>query len=694
MTAAQLAAVTDLKLQKKKLGQLQSKDFEGLSGLRFLRLQANQLSSLPQGLFDDLASLEELYLGNNALTALRADAFSKLMELKGLWLQNNALTALPADLFDGLEALERVTLRGNSLTSLSAGAFSDLVALTTLRLTGNQLTTLPAGTFQGLSNLEKLDLSDNLLTSLPEGIFDGLVSLSSLDLSGNSGLSEWPIGAFDGLAVDNVNRSGTGLGKPPPRPNMLVFYVDDLGYNDVSFNGATDITTANIDELATGGVVFSHGFVNAPVCSPSRAGLLTGRYASRFGIDHNLNNWTPADPLNGLPTSEKTVAKYLQEHGYRTGIVGKWHLGANDNFHPLNRGFDYFYGFQTGGHDYWDASLDVEDYDPTKNYRNHSKLKLRENFGWVEPTGNYLTDDLTAQAIAFIETESHEPFFLYLPYNAPHGPYQAPQDHIDKFSHIGDSSDSDDVRRRTYLAMINVLDEGVGLILDAIEEAGALENTLIFFLSDNGGPGKVSDNSPLRGFKGDLWDGGIRVPFIASWPGRWPEGVTYDSMVINLDIAPTALALAGVEPDPAQPAMDGVNLDPHMRYVTNDAPHEVFYWRRWKEDATETLFGIRTQDHKLVRESKTDPARYFDFVLYDEQKNLAKEPENLTEVDRLSGLWNTWNLSLPPSQFDPNDYPTSGTPEEQIAYLPALRTERDELPKAQYKHPEMVASED
>ena len=410
---------------------------------------------------------------------------------------------------------------------------------------------------------------------------------------------------------------------PSPRPNIIVIFVDDLGYNDVSYNGATQITTANIDQLAASGVIFTNGFVNAPVCTPSRSGLLTGRYASRFGMDPNIPSWTPADPLNGLPLSEKTVASYLQGHGYRTGIVGKWMQGSHESLRPLERGFDYFFGFLTGSHSYWEASGDPADYDAATDYWGFTRFKLLENDEWVElPPGAYLTDALTDKAIEFITADSRAPFFLYLPYNAPHTPFHAPDDHIAKFAHVGDSNNSEDVKRRIYLAMIDVLDEGVGRILDALAETGELENTLIFFLSDNGGePPKQGDNSPLRGGKGQLWEGGIRVPFIASWPAGWPQGVTYTSQVISLDIAATALALAGVAPDPERPPMDGVNLDPYVLGDTEGVPHDALYWRRWLDDPTEMIFAARTNEYKLIRQATSGAARLFD-TMFPERDDL------------------------------------------------------------------------
>ena len=645
ITAEQLAGIDALQLGNKNLLTLRAGDFAGLSGLRALYLQGNRLTALPQGLFDDLINLRRLQLGNNELTSLRSDTFSALAQLRRLWLHRNSLTQLPAGVFAGLSRLERLNLSRNRLTALRADAFAALTALHTLALRGN------------------------------------------VELSG------WPVGVFDGLSVQHLDINDTGLDQPPPRPNIIVIYVDDLGYNDVSYNGATQITTTNIDRLAANGVIFESGFVNSPVCTPSRGGLLTGRYASRFGLDNNIPSWTPDDPLNGLPLSEKTVATYLQDYGYRTGMIGKWIQGTHESLHPLARGFDYFFGFLGGGHHYWAAWLDLADYDRTTNsgYKRFNILKLHENYEQVEPDGKYLTEALTDKAVEFIKTDSREPFFLYLAHLAPHGPFQAPDAHIASFAHIGNSNNEDDVQRRTYLAMIDVLDEGVGQILTALEEAGELRNTLIFFLSDNGGdPSKQADNSPWRGRKGTLWEGGIHVPFLASWPGGWPVGVSYEPQVISLDIAATALAVAGAAPDPDWPSMDGVNLDPYVRGAIEGVPHAVLYWRRWSKDPTRMKFAVRTNEYKLIRQNSGTRARFFDFTLYDEWKDVASDPAYADEIERLSGLWNAWNRQNPPSQFPTGDYPKTGTGAEQQAFMEELRARRATIPVAQYEHPNMV----
>lgn len=259
-----------------------------------------------------------------------------------------------------------------------------------------------------------------------------------------------------------------------PWPNIVLILADDLGYNDVSYNGATEIKTPNIDRLASEGVIFSNGYVADPLCGPSRAGIHTGRYPARFGTGYNFV-CAPFDSTYGLPVTETTFATRLKNAGYRTGVVGKWHLGAAPPFHPLNRGVSFFFGILGGAHDYFE--IDVT---RTRRPINGSLAPLAENRGATGFTG-YLTDALTDRAVDFIGRPQAAPFFLYLSYNAPHAPLQAPEHLLKKYGHIVDR------RRRLYLAMVDALDQNVGRVREAIERSDHLDNTLVFFLSDNGG---------------------------------------------------------------------------------------------------------------------------------------------------------------------------------------------------------------
>ena len=413
------------------------------------------------------------------------------------------------------------------------------------------------------------------------------------------------------------------------RPNILVILVDDLGYRDVGFHGATEIETPHIDGLARAGVVFSNGYAADPICSPARAGLMTGRYPSRFGMEVNLIH-APFDEHHGLPLAEPTVAGYLREAGYRTGMVGKWHLGAAPAFHPLNRGFDYFYGFTGGGHDYF--RVDVTE-SPLREYL----LPLNDGRAASGFSG-YLTDVFTDRAIDFVAADRDAPFFLYLSYNAPHTPLQAPAETIRKYSHVKDE------QRRRYLAMIDSLDHNVGRIVAALQAAGRWDNTLTFFLSDNGGVAGAhtdwADNGTLRDGKGTLFEGGIRVPFAASWPARWPGGATFDPMVISLDVAATALALAGAAT--ADPPLDGVNLDPYLRGAASGAPHQALFWSTDRISDAGAGYAVRTADAKLVKDRLAERPALFDVRADpgEEHDRLADDPGTAA---RLAALWNDWN---------------------------------------------------
>ena len=420
-----------------------------------------------------------------------------------------------------------------------------------------------------------------------------------------------------------TSATATSLPLPAPEdpPNIVLIFVDDLGYKDVSFNGATEIQTTNIDRLANEGIVFNNGYVTYPTCSPSRAGLLTGRYQSRFGLEGNLA-YMPFDKGLGMPLEETTFPTYLQEAGYRTGIVGKWQLGAAHHFTPLKRGFDYFFGFLGGGHDYWN----IDASNPGSEY----SVPLVENKSTATFTG-YLTDALTNKAIEFMEEEQDDPFFLYLAYNAPHDPYQAPSELVQKYRNIGDSD------RRTYLAMVDSLDQNVGRVLKALEQSDQRDNTIVFFLSDNGGT-QAGDNGPLRGGKGKFYEGGIRVPFVASWPARWPQGETYEPMVISLDIAATALEMAGATVTDDTRPLDGVNLDPFLRGEEVDPPHEALFWRHWRTGG----YAVRSGNMKLVKERTGEPMLFdLDDDIGETRDLLASDAETASE---LASLWNEWNL--------------------------------------------------
>ena len=309
------------------------------------------------------------------------------------------------------------------------------------------------------------------------------------------------------------------------RPNILFIVGDDMGYADVGFHGCKDIPTPNLDALAASGVRFTSGYVSGPYCSPTRAGLLTGRYQQRFGHEFN-----PAAPNAGLPLTETTIANRLKAAGYATGLVGKWHLGGQDTMHPQQRGFDEFFGFLGGAHSYFQAAGILRGNTPVKEL-------------------DYTTDAFGREACAFVENHNGKPWFLYLAFNAVHTPMHATDDRLAKFPNVADK------QRRTYNAMMLAMDEAIGKVRQKLVATGQAENTLIAFISDNGGPTMQgvtingSVNAPLRGSKRTTLEGGVRVPFLVSWPAQLKPGV-FASPAIQLDLTATALAAAGVHAMP------------------------------------------------------------------------------------------------------------------------------------------------
>ncbi|MFV0589976.1 MAG: sulfatase [Draconibacterium sp.] len=413
------------------------------------------------------------------------------------------------------------------------------------------------------------------------------------------------------------------------KPNFIIILADDLGFADLSLNGSKQIPTPNIDKLAQSGVNFSNGYVSGPVCSPSRAGLLTGRNQVTFGHDNNLSAVQPGfdEEYNGLPLTETTIASRLKKLGYTTGLVGKWHLGTLPKFHPTQRGFDEFWGYTIGGHDYFTAKPDGKGYlCPIEcNYKTPQKL-------------TYITDDKGDECVDFIRRHKNKPFFLYASFNAPHAPMQATEADLKLFQHISDK------KRRAYCAMVHRLDVNVGRIMQALEENGLTENTLVVFLSDNGGPcdSNASINAPFNGQKGILLEGGIHVPFVMNWKGKLPSGSTYDNPVISLDLAATFFELAGgTKTDEVK--FDGVNLVPFLLNEKTGKPHESFNWRFTISAA------IRAGDWKLIRLPDRLPMLFDLSKDISEQKDVALDHLEITKA--LLKKLGDWDVALPHPVF-------------------------------------------
>lgn len=412
------------------------------------------------------------------------------------------------------------------------------------------------------------------------------------------------------------------------RPNVIVIVADDLGYGDVGFNGLCDIPTPHLDDLAESGVVFESGYASHPYCSPSRAGLLTGRYQQRFG--HECNPGLPSnEQMPGLPLDEILIGEVMRNHGYRSVAIGKWHLGDAKPFWPTQRGFDDWFGFTGGGLSYWGTPK-----------RGRPESGVLENGEIVDLDElSYLTDDFSDAAIDYVKESHNKPFFMYLAYNAPHAPDHATSEHLKKVEHIEYGG------RAVYGAMVAAMDEGIGKLMQALEEVGKRENTLVFFYSDNGGRIQHASNLPLRGHKGMLFEGGIRVPFCVSWPAGLSSGARINSPISALDIFPTVLAACGIDDSVAE-RFDGMDLLPAL--VENDLNSlgdRKLFWRYAMSDG-QYGYAIRNGDHKLVISRYKDRSLLFD-LSHDagERTDLSSQhPKRAEDLTRMIEEWDRENM--------------------------------------------------
>ncbi|MBI5770349.1 MAG: sulfatase-like hydrolase/transferase [Verrucomicrobia bacterium] len=438
------------------------------------------------------------------------------------------------------------------------------------------------------------------------------------------------------------------------RPNILFIVGDDMGYADVGFHGCKDIPTPNLDKLAADGVRFTNGYVSGPYCSPTRAGLLTGRYQTRFGHEFNPSGG------NGMPITESTIADRLKAAGYATGLVGKWHLGNQPAMQPPQRGFQEFFGFLGGAHSYFDVS---------------GMLRGSEQIKELD----YTTDAFGREACAYIERHRAHPWFLYLAFNAVHTPMHATDARLKKFAHIADE------RRRTYAAMMAAMDENIGKVRAKLAETGQERDTLVCFISDNGGPTMVgvtvnaSRNDPLRGSKRTTLEGGIRVPYVVAWPGRIAPGVNAQ-LAIQLDLHATALAAAGVAPKPEW-KLEGVDLLPYLAGGKSGAPHDTLYWRFGEQMA------IRRGDWKLVRydtnaetnvgrRQPVSSAKLYNLAadIHEDRDVAAANPDKVKE---LQALWDAWNQFNVPAAWGSGGGGDNDGPEPGAAPKKAKRKQAD-----------------
>lgn len=433
------------------------------------------------------------------------------------------------------------------------------------------------------------------------------------------------------LAGANVPASG--------KPNIVVILTDDQGYADISFNPhhSKEVSTPHMDELARSGVFFSQAYVSGNVCSPTRAGLMTGRYQQRAGI------YTAGEGGSGLPLDHKIFPQFLKPAGYVSGAFGKWHLGLTREYNPASRGFDEFYGFLgRGAHDYFELD------DPAS--------PLYRGLEPIEDSG-YLTTRLTDEAVAFIRRHKDRPFYLHLAYNAVHAPAQAPDEDIKRFN-TGDS------RRDVLMAMLQHLDAGIGRVVEALKEESVWDNTLLFYLTDNGGSRAMNaNNAPLRGYKQQNYEGGIRIPLVVCWPAQIKGGRVIDAPIISLDILPTSLAAAQV-PALERTTFDGKNLLPLLRGEAQSLHDTLF----WSEGGGSGEWAVRSGDWKLVAHQERTELFH---LAADPGENSDLSLTHAEKVTQLRALYESW--------LDEMATPKNGAPKRWSANsaAPAQRRAKD-----------------
>jgi arylsulfatase A-like enzyme len=458
------------------------------------------------------------------------------------------------------------------------------------------------------------------------------------------------------------------------RPNVVLIVADDLGKYDTSIYGSSPTPTPNLARLADAGATFTSGYVTSPVCSPSRAALMTGRYQQRYGFETLVHDrypsnrfewwfmrrfasshgWQASDQLRvphyedrerqGMPPSEMLLSELLAKHGYRTAITGKWHLGFGADLLPQQRGFDYQYGFYDAFSLYADPDdpdmVGVhDDYfaDRYQWWRGRSGGSAIRRNGVVIEEDGYLTDKIAAEAVRWITENKDAPFFAYIPFNAPHAPMQAPRRYVERFAHVANPD------QRVYFAMIAALDDAVGDILRALDANGLADDTIVAFLSDNGAASYtgIIDNAPLKGGKLTNFEGGLNVPFVMRWPGHVPAQTTYERPVSTLDVFMTIAQATGIALPTDRP-YDGVDLLPYVRGVTQTDPHDALFWRAHGHRA------VRVGRYKLISDIRTGSRVLYDLEADPYEKNdlLAANPGVADELEQRLRAWES--LLVPP----------------------------------------------
>ncbi len=491
--------------------------------------------------------------------------------------------------------------------------------------------------------------------------------------------AKWRIRPDTGMASGKSAYLDAPLAPSTPErpPNIIVLLADDLGKYEVSAYGADHIATPHIDQIGAEGVIFEEGYVTSPTCAPSRAGIMTGRVQNRYGFETQImevypTNWVeyvsgrwivdtgefvvkakPSFPSEwqahkqGVPPSEIMLSEILKKYGYATGLVGKWHLGASRKQVPLERGFDYQFGFDGASTLYtpernWPHIINHEHHSFSAQYQwdmgRREAAAILHN-GKVVREEAYLTYAFRDRMKEFILEHRDEPFFLYAAFNAPHVPFQAPVDYYCQYGYVEDDN------KRVYYSMISALDDAIGEVHQTIKDAGIEENTMIFLLSDNGGASytHATDNGPLKGGKLTQFEGGINVPFMMKWKGKIPAGMRYEHPVSSTDIFATSVAAAGGVL-PSDREYDGVDLMPYLTGDDEGLPHERLFWR------ADHIWAIRDGNYKLILSIRDGWAELYDLEIdKSEQINLkAQMPELYEKLQQEHEQWQKEKLHKKP----------------------------------------------